>query len=76
MRTLREKCDVDMVKMEGGEDQFLSVVGRHLETRAESIISANLETISAAERTGGLPCVNLGVGEEVAGAGAEEERRR
>ena len=32
------------------------------ETRAESTISTNLEPISAAERTGGLPCVDLGVG--------------
>ena len=43
---------------------------------AESTISISLEAISAAERTGGLPCVDLGVGEEVAGTGAEEERRR
>ena len=39
-------------------------------------MSISLEAISAAERTGGLPCVDLGVGEEAAGAGAEEERRR
>ena len=44
--------------------------------RAESMNSISLEAISAAERTSGLPCVNLGVGEEVAGAGAEEERRK
>ena len=59
-----------------GEDQSFGVLGRHPETRAESTISTNLEPISAAERTGGLPCVDLGVGEEVAGTGAEEERRR
>ena len=39
-------------------------------------ISISLKAISAAERAGGFPCVDLGVGEEVAGTGAEEERRR
>ena len=59
-----------------GEDQYFVVLGRHLETRAESTISISLKAISAAERTGGLPCVDSVVGEEVAGTGAEEEIQR
>ena len=45
------------------EDQSSGVLGRHPDTRAESTISISLEAISAAARTGGLPCVDLGVGE-------------
>ena len=58
-----------------GEDQSFGVLGRHPEIRAESTTSTSLDTNSAAARTGGLPCVDLGVGEEVAGTGAEEERQ-
>ena len=57
-----------------GEDQSFGVLGRHPETRAEFTISTSLEPISAAEPTGGHPCVDLGVGEEMAGTRAEEER--
>ena len=39
-----------------------SVLGRHPDTRAESMISTNLEQISAAQRIDGLPWVDLGVG--------------
>ncbi len=39
-----------------------SVLGGHPDTRAESMISTNLEQISAAERTDGFPWVDLGVG--------------
>ena len=59
-----------------GEDQSFGVLGRHPETRAESTISTSLEPISAAEQTGGHPCVGLGVGEDVAETEAEEERQR
>ena len=45
-----------------GEDQYFAVLGRHPETRAESMISTSLEQISAAERTDGLPWVDLGMG--------------
>ena len=51
-------------------------MGKPRETRAGSTISRSLEPTSAAERTGGLPCIDSVVGEEVAGTGAEEERRR
>ena len=40
----------------------ISVFGEHQDTRAESTISTSLEPISAAERTDGLPWVDLGVG--------------
>ena len=58
------------------EDQSFGVLGRHLEIRAESRISTSLVTNSAAARTGGFPCVHLGVGDGVAGTGAEDERQR
>ena len=45
-----------------GEDQYFGVWGGHPDTRAESMISMKLEQILAAERTGGLPWVDLGVG--------------
>ena len=61
MRTLKGKCDVDMVKMEGGEDQSFGVLGRHPETRAEFTISTSLEPISVADRTGCLQWVDIGV---------------
>ena len=64
------------VKGGRGEDQSFGVLGGHPGTRAEFAISTSLEPISAAERTGGLPCVDLGVGKGVAGAGAEEERQK
>ena len=82
MRTLRQKIDGDMAKMatfsEKGkdEDQSSGVLGRHPDTRAESTISISLKAISAVERTDSLPWVDLGVGEDVAGTGIEEERRK
>ena len=51
-------------------------MGKPRETRAGSTISRSLEPTSAAERTGGLPCVDSVVGEEVAGTGVEEEIQR
>ena len=72
----RTVCFERRHKEGGDEDQSFGVLGRHLETRAEFTISMSSEAVSAAEGTGGLPCVDSAVGEEVAGTGAEEERRR
>ena len=48
---------------EGGVRTNISVFGEgHPDTRAESMLSTNLEQISAAERTDGLPWADLGVG--------------
>ena len=45
-----------------GEDQYFGVWGEHPDTRAESMISTHLVQMLAAERTDGLPWVDLGVG--------------
>ena len=68
--------DTEGERKDGVRTNISEVLRRRPETRAESTISSRLVIISAAERTGGLPCVDLGVGEEVAGTGAEEERQR
>ena len=48
-------------------------IRRHVQNRRFREV---YKPISAATRTRGLPCVDLGAGEGVAGGGAEEERQR